>query len=170
MYYCIELSLVWAMGIYINLRLIIFWCETYSITAFTPSSLVWLLEFDFEDNAIAIFKETSDNISKIHEQLINYSERLSSISNQEKYDGLRWLEVSSRSIRFYTTPLDVASTLNKFFSCSNQAWIFTSATLAVGEDFSHFTSIHNISWASATCKLEFPLEMWKKCIIFLFYL
>ena len=117
-------------------------------------------------NAIAIFKETSDNISKIHEQLINFSERLSSISNQEKYDGLRWLEVSSRSVRFYTTPLDVASTLNKFFSCSNQAWIFTSATLAVGEDFSHFTSRIGLSDIKGIT-FESPYDLKNNALIYL---
>ena len=38
------------------------------------------------------------------------------------------------------TPLDVSSTLKGLIKNGHQAWIFTSATLAVGEDFSHFTS------------------------------
>ena len=98
--------------------------------------------------------------------MINFSERLSSISNQEKYDGLRWLEVSSRSVRFYTTPLDVASTLNKFFSCSNQAWIFTSATLAVGEDFSHFTSRIGLSDIKGIT-FESPYDLKNNALIYL---
>ena len=117
-------------------------------------------------NAIAVFKEASDSISKIHEQLINFSGRLASISNKEKYDGLRWLEVSSRSIRFFTTPLDVSSTLNKFFSCSNQAWIFTSATLAVGEDFSHFTSRIGLSDIKGIT-FESPYDLKNNALIYL---
>jgi ATP-dependent DNA helicase DinG len=53
---------------------------------------------------------------------------------------LRWLEVNPRSLRVNLTPLDVSSTLSGLFGNDCQAWIFTSATLAIGDDFSHFTS------------------------------
>jgi ATP-dependent DNA helicase DinG len=82
----------------------------------------------------------SADIAKLHEQLLSLGERLALLASEDSWDGLRWLEVNPRSIRVNLTPLDVSSTLSGLFSAGHQAWIFTSATLAVGDDFSHFTS------------------------------
>ena len=80
------------------------------------------------------------NSRKLHEQLCSAAERLALLASDDSWDGLRWLEINPRSLRINLTPLDVSSTLNGLIDNGHQAWIFTSATLAVGEDFSHFTS------------------------------
>ena len=51
---------------------------------------------------------------------------------------VRWLEISSHSVIFNMTPLSVAPIFRKQLQGHPRSWIFTSATLAVGEDFSHF--------------------------------
>ena len=90
--------------------------------------------------AIADLSDASLELEKIHEQLIGLAERLSILTSEESWDGLRWLEVHSRSLRLHLTPLDVSTKLNGLINKGLQSWIFTSATLAVGEDFSHFGS------------------------------
>ena len=82
----------------------------------------------------------SIDIEKLHEQLLGIGERLALLASDDSWDGLRWLEVNPRSLRVNLTPLDVSSTLSGLIGSGHQAWIFTSATLAVGDDFSHFTS------------------------------
>ena len=82
----------------------------------------------------------SADIAKLHEQLLGIAERLALLASEDSWDGLRWLEVNPRSIRVNLTPLDVSSTLSGLLGNGRQAWVFTSATLAVGDDFSHFTS------------------------------
>ena len=84
--------------------------------------------------------EGSVDIAKLHEQLLGIGERLALLANDDSWDGLRWLEVNPRSLRVNLTPLDVSGTLSGLIGSGRQAWIFTSATLAVGDDFSHFTS------------------------------
>mgnify|MGYP000461419206 CR=1 FL=1 len=86
-------------------------------------------------------------------RLYSAVERLSHLSSDETWDGLRWLDVNPRSIRLNLTPLDVADTLSGLINTAHQAWIFTSATLAVGDDFSHFTD--RMGLGGATC-LTFP--------------
>ena len=83
---------------------------------------------------------SSVDIDKLHEQLIGLSERLALLVSDDSWDGLRWLDVSARSIRLNLTPLDVSATLHGLIDNGFQSWVFTSATLAVGEDFSHFTT------------------------------
>jgi len=91
-------------------------------------------------SAVAALAETAIEIDKLNEQLIDMIEKLARLSSDETWDGLRWLDVNPRSIRLNLTPLDVAQTLNGLMNASHQAWIFTSATLAIGDDFSHFAS------------------------------
>ncbi len=90
--------------------------------------------------AVAELGDASMELEKLHEQLIGFGERLALLASEDSWDGLRWLEVNPRSLRLNLTPLDVSSKLNGLIDNGFQAWIFTSATLAVGEDFSHFGS------------------------------
>ena len=90
--------------------------------------------------AIAELGDASMELEKLHEQLLAMGERLGILASEDSWDGLRWLEVNPRSLRLHLTPLDVSSKLNALIDNGFQAWVFTSATLAVGEDFSHFTS------------------------------
>jgi ATP-dependent DNA helicase DinG len=91
----------------------------------------------------------SPDIDKLREQLLGMSERLALLSSDDSWDGLRWVEVNPRSIRFNLTPLDVSATLAGLIDNGHQAWVFTS----VGEDFSHFTSRMGLGSVTA---LTFP--------------
>ncbi len=90
--------------------------------------------------AVVELGDASTEVEKIHEQLVGAAERLTILASEDAWDGLRWLEVNPRSIRLHLTPLDVSSKLNGLIDNGFQAWVFTSATLAIGDDFSHFAS------------------------------
>lgn len=90
--------------------------------------------------AVADLGDASVELEKLHEQLLGISGRLAVLVSEDSWDGLRWLEINPRSLRLHLTPLDVSSKLNGLIDNKFQSWVFTSATLAVGEDFSHFGS------------------------------
>jgi len=50
---------------------------------------------------------------------------------------VRWFELTQRGFALSVTPLDVAGPLRRYREQSRAAWIFTSATLAVGGDLTH---------------------------------
>ena len=52
--------------------------------------------------------------------------------------GVHWYELTARGFRFSRTPLDVAGPLALHRERSHAAWVFTSATLAVGGRFDHY--------------------------------
>ncbi len=104
-------------------------------------------------DGISNITATSVEIEKLYEQLFSAVERLSHLASDETWDGLRWLDVNPRSIRLHLTPLDVADTLSGLINNGHQAWVFTSATLAIGEDFSHFTGRMGLGSATG---LTFP--------------
>ncbi len=51
---------------------------------------------------------------------------------------VRWIEVFGHALQMHVTPLDTGEQFRKQMLDHPRAWILTSATLAVGEDFSHF--------------------------------
>ena len=55
------------------------------------------------------------------------------------YDGfVRWLEVFQQSLTLNLTPLSIAEPFQRQLEGQKRAWIFTSATLAVRNDFTHY--------------------------------
>ena len=97
--------------------------------------------------------DASIELEKLHEQLLGLGERLAVLVSEDAWDGLRWLEVNPRSLRLHLTPLDVSTKLSGLVDTGYQAWVFTSATLAIGEDFSHFTSRMGLGGVTS---LSFP--------------
>src|SRR6478609_924943 len=53
-------------------------------------------------------------------------------------DGLRWFDFSTGAVAAHWTPFDVGAALAARIEAQGGAWVFASATLAVGDDFSHF--------------------------------
>ena len=51
-----------------------------------------------------------------------------------------WVEAFSSSLQLHQTPLSIAPIFNKQREGAPRAWIFTSATLAVKNDFSHYNA------------------------------
>ena len=64
---------------------------------------------------------------------------------------VRWLEVFSHALQLNATPLSIAEIFNKQLIASPRAWIFTSATLAVKGDFSHYNNEMGLSTAQSAC-------------------
>ena len=93
------------------------------------------------------------DIDKLCEQSIETAERLAQLTSEDAWDGLRWLDVNPRSLRLNLTPLDISDTMRRLVHAAPQAWIFTSATLAIGEDFSHFNGRLGLDDVAA---LRFP--------------
>jgi ATP-dependent DNA helicase DinG len=118
------------------------------------------------EEAAAGLTGASAEIDTLHERLIDARERLLHLAGDDAWDGLRWLDVNPKSIRLYLTPLDVSGTLRAMINATPQAWIFTSATLAIGDDFSHF--INRLGLAGArTLAFPSPYALERHGLIFL---
>ncbi len=55
-------------------------------------------------------------------------------------ESVRWIEVFSQSVQLHLTPLSVAPIFAKQRAGTPRAWIFTSATLSVKGDFTHYAA------------------------------
>ncbi len=64
---------------------------------------------------------------------------------------VRWLEIFHHSLQLNTTPLSIAEIFEKQIGGNSRAWIFTSATLAVKQDFSHYQNEMGLLKAKTAC-------------------
>jgi ATP-dependent DNA helicase DinG len=79
---------------------------------------------------------------------------------------VRWFERRGRGFALHITPLEVASALRTFRLDSGAAWLFTSATLAVGGDFGHFIRQLGLQEAD-TLLLDSPFDYPRQALMWL---
>jgi ATP-dependent DNA helicase DinG len=80
--------------------------------------------------------------------------------------GLRWVEVHQTGISLHYTPFEIADRLRDYVQARPCAWVFTSATLAIGEDFSHFAARIGLPEAR-TLRIDSPFDYRTQARIYL---
>jgi ATP-dependent DNA helicase DinG len=69
-------------------------------------------------------------------------------------ERVHWLQTTRTGVLMHATPLEVGPQLQEFREQRPCAWVFTSATLAVGSDFSGF--LHEVGLNAQTPCLQLP--------------
>ena len=85
--------------------------------------------------------------------------------NPESDNMVRWVEVFTQSVQLHATPLSVADSFSKQLNAQPRAWIFTSATLAVKSDFSHYMAQMGLHDAT-TGFWESPFDYDKQALLY----
>jgi ATP-dependent DNA helicase DinG len=84
--------------------------------------------------------ESSPGLERCRERSADAAARLETLATADDDDGLRWLDFGAGGFGAHWTPLDIGANLAQRIDVQGGTWVFTSATLAVGEDFGHFLS------------------------------
>jgi ATP-dependent DNA helicase DinG len=71
--------------------------------------------------------------------------------DDETHQWIRWIDVGTQGFQLHASPLSVADIFRRQVEQTGRAWIFTSATLAVGRDFSHYTAQLGLRDATTGC-------------------
>ena len=77
-----------------------------------------------------------------------------------------WVEAAGRGGSLHATPIRVDGDFTRLRESHDGAWVFTSATLAAGEDFSHFCGQLGLDDAR-TLRLESPFDYEQQARLFL---
>jgi ATP-dependent DNA helicase DinG len=93
-------------------------------------------------------------------------ETLQALLEAGRESGLRWVDVSGRGFTVSFTPFEVATRLGELMQAQGGAWIFTSATLAVGDDFSHFLGRIGAP-AAQTVRIDSPFDFASQAMLYL---
>ncbi|MGP8098589.1 MAG: ATP-dependent DNA helicase [Steroidobacteraceae bacterium] len=91
---------------------------------------------------------------------------LSALSGSPDELGLRWVEASAGGLALQFTPFEIADRLRAFVEARPCAWVFTSATLAIGEDFAHFATRIGLPQAR-TLQIDSPFDYRAQARIYL---
>jgi ATP-dependent DNA helicase DinG len=86
--------------------------------------------------------------------------------DSEPDGGVRWAEVFAHAVRLHVTPLSPAELFARQMDDHPRAWIFTSATLAVGEEFGHFTRELGLPQAAAR-RWASPFDFARQALLYL---
>ena len=137
---------------------------------------------DLPDAFLDLLPEIENALSDLAEQLenlgggagtANCSRRAAQVANalaalRELADdsGLRWVEAAANGMTLQFTPFEIAERLREYVESRPCAWVFTSATLAIGDDFSHFAA--RIGLADArTLRIDSPFDYRTQARLFL---
>ena len=93
--------------------------------------------------------ERSEGLGSCSKRAGEAAALLARIREEGTKNEVRWVEVFGQSLQLHVTPLVPAELFRKQMLDHPRAWIFTSATLAMGEDFSHFKRELGIEDAAA---------------------
>ncbi len=104
--------------------------------------------------------------ARLRERLEESAQRLAALTGEELPGGVRWAETSPRSVSCHFAPVDVATQLAALLQAQPCAWVLTSATLAVGEDFSHFKRRSGLTQARSV-RFESPFDFPNQALMYL---
>ncbi len=93
--------------------------------------------------------ERSEGLASCARRAMQARATLARLLAEGDLSEVRWVEVGGYAAQLHVTPLSSAEMFRRQMRDSPRAWIFTSATLAVGEDFSHFKRELGIDAAEA---------------------
>ncbi|HKE95570.1 MAG TPA: ATP-dependent DNA helicase [Povalibacter sp.] len=80
--------------------------------------------------------------------------------------SVRWAQATRHGISFHYVPVDAAEQLGALIAGHSNAWICTSATLAVGDDFGHFARRLGIADPS-TVRFGSPFDFAQQALLYL---
>ena len=92
-------------------------------------------------NLVAVMEAAaanSEGLASCYRRAVNLLDRLVLVSDDIPADYVPWFETTRKTFALHLTPLDIASPFQQQIKKNTRAWIFTSATLAVNQGFSHF--------------------------------
>jgi ATP-dependent DNA helicase DinG len=92
--------------------------------------------------------------------------RLDAVLQAEDNEGARSVELTQRGFTLSLLPFDVAGRFSQMANSTRAAWVFTSATLSVGEEFGHFTSRLGLAEAE-TLAIPSPFDFESQALLYL---
>jgi ATP-dependent DNA helicase DinG len=115
------------------------WREKMNLPTFSQAFSALKVELDFLYQVIKICISRNEAIDNCFERLVNIQSKFDLMANVNR-DGMSfWYETTRKHVVLHLTPLSIAEKFQKSVNDTETGWVFTSATLAVNDSFTHFT-------------------------------
>ncbi|KTC88748.1 ATP-dependent DNA helicase [Fluoribacter dumoffii] len=130
---------------------------------------VWADWLAIKDEVLECFSELSlgefPGLARCKERLLEFS-RILVLFTQENNKKIRWLERFKHTVVFHTTPYDVAETFSGLLLRQECTYVFTSATLTLGDSFDCFCKPLGLHGAR-TLLLPSPFDYRQQALLYL---
>ena len=124
---------------------------TQNIKDFTPALKALGEKLDKLAGLLEKQAERSEGLENCWQRAQTLTQQFRHWQEGDVPETVRWLEVFHHSLQLNTTPLSIADIFAKQIGGHPRAWIFTSATLAVKQDFSHYQGEMGLAGARTAC-------------------
>lgn len=148
----------------------------------SKQSKAQLSEVSEDSNFIRVYLQMVGQFEKLAQELIPYIAETTEIENcfnqtlelihNAKYlieinneESASWYETKGEDLKLSTIPLEPGKKLSPILEQHEGSWIFTSATLAVGDDFSYFKNRIGLSSAISD-KWNSPFKFEQQSLIY----
>jgi ATP-dependent DNA helicase DinG len=91
------------------------------------------------EEALKSAAERGPALGQCHRRAERFRQRLEYMTEAAPGQRVQWLEVFPRAFVLHATPLEIGPVFAARARARRSAWVFTSATLAVGGSFEHFS-------------------------------
>ncbi len=111
--------------------------------------------------------ERGKGLASCYSRACGLSEQFKYVTTTPPSDHIHWFETHKKSFSLNITPIDIASLFkSQLDELPPSGWVFTSATLAVREDFSHFSNQLGLSDIAQTCRWQSPFDFSKQALLY----
>jgi ATP-dependent DNA helicase DinG len=115
--------------------------------------------------SVAPFAEPAA-LTQLGERAAEIAASLGRIVAVDELEGARALEVTPRGFALSLMPFDISQRFRAMVEARCGAWIFTSATLSLGEEFGHFTGRLGLADAT-TLQIASPFDHERQALLYL---
>lgn len=117
--------------------------------AFAPALDAVCARLDALAEAMHAQAERGEGLARCRDRAQELLEGITRWRESEDESMVRWAEVFNHAVHLNATPLSVADVFRQQIGERPRAWVFTSATLSVGSDFSHYSGRMGLEDAEA---------------------
>ncbi|MGR3984933.1 MAG: ATP-dependent DNA helicase [Gammaproteobacteria bacterium] len=120
------------------------------------------------ERALAAAAPVGDGLKRCHQRCLSLQDRFDTWRERRDSGLISWAAIGAgaRHVRFHATPLKVNARFAEMMDAHPAAWIFTSATLALGDDFSAFCEELGLH-AADTRRWDSPYDYRRNALLYL---
>lgn len=104
-----------------------------------------LKAFNFLYDVIKLVVSRTETIDNCFERLVQLKGKFEKVNQTQEGGYSYWYDTTKRHFTLHITPLSIADKFGAIVDESSSAWVFTSATVSVDENFDHYTALLGIN-------------------------
>ena len=104
------------------------------------------------------------DLDALLEKINTSTERLRLFTFSDHKEVSLWFETTKYHLTLHLTPLSIAKQFNKVMNEREASWVFTSATLAIDGEFTHFQKLMGLQDAQSVC-YDSPFDYQKQAML-----